>query len=104
MPKSRNYKVIVKDLIACGKPVIIEFNNADTNISHTKTVKSTVRIQNESPAQEVINIMSRWQTTTAKKSKAYKPLKNINNSKEIKSLLSKSAIPQAIKSAIIERI
>lgn len=104
VPKSRNYKVIVKDLIACGKPVIIEFNNADTNISHTQTVKNAVRIQSESPAQEVINIMSRWQTTTAKKSKAYKPLKNINNSKEIKSLLSKSAIPQAIKSAIIERI
>lgn len=104
VPKSRNYKVIVKDLIACGKPVIIEFNNADTNIYHTQTVKNAIRIQNESPAQEVINIMSRWQTTTAKKSRAYKPFKNIDNSKEIKSLLSKSAIPQTIKSAIIERI
>lgn len=104
IPQKRNYKVIVKDITANGKPLVFEFNNADVNETHMQTAENAVRNSNENARDTVIRIMSRWQTTTAKKTKAYKPFENAITSDEIKAALKKSKLPKVIGKAVEEYI
>lgn len=102
IPQKRNYRVIVKDLLVDGKPLVFEFNNADVNESHIQNADNAVRFENENPKEALIRIMSRWQTSTAKKAKAYKSFENAVTADEIKIELKKCKMPQIIKIAIEE--
>lgn len=55
-------------------------------------------------AYVVINMMSRWQQTTAKKAKAYKPFENITEKEDIINTLQNEKLPQHLKDAIIENL
>lgn len=104
IPKKRNYRVIVKDVAADGKPLVFEFKDADINETHRQSTENVSRISNENPKDAVINIMSRWQASTARKAKAYKPFENAMTAGEINGALKKSNLPKAIKRAIEEHI
>lgn len=104
IPQKRNYKVIVKDLLVDGKPLVFEFNNADVNKKHSKTVDNAVRLANENPKDIVINIMSRWQATTAKKAMTYKPFENLSTADEIKKAMKRTRMPRVVSKAILECI
>jgi len=104
IPQKRNYRVIIKDLIADGKQLVFDFNNADISKTHTQTINNAVRIEKESPKDALINIMSRWQASTAKKAKSYKPFENIYSKEDIKRTLNKVHLPDLIKLAITEYI
>lgn len=104
IPQKRNYKVIVRDITVNGAPLVFEFNNADINETHRKSADNTVRLSNEKPKDAVINIMSRWQASTAKKARAYKPFENISSKEDTEYALKKSHIPKIIKQAIEECI
>ncbi|MDD6728826.1 MAG: glycoside hydrolase family 31 protein [Eubacteriales bacterium] len=104
IPQRRNYKIIVKDLVADGKPVVIELDNASVNEAHSVTVENVSRVENEAPKDAVINIMSRWQTGTRRKSSYFKPFENLDTKAEIMSALKKSSMPEIIKEAIKEHI
>lgn len=102
IPQTRNYRVIVKDLLVDGKPLVFEFNNADVNESHIQTFDNAARSENENPKEALIRIMSRWQASTSKKAKAYKSFENAVTADEIKIALKKCKMPQIIKKAIEE--
>lgn len=104
IPQKRNYKVIVKDLLIDGKPLVFEFNNADVNGTHSKTADNAIRLENENPKEALIHIMSRWQSSTAKKARAYKSFENAVTADEIKIALKKCKMPQIIKKAIEEHL
>lgn len=104
IPQRRNYKIIVKDLMSDGKPVVIELDNASVNEAHSVTVENVSRVENEVPKDAVINIMSRWQTGTRRKSSYFKPFENLDTKAEIMSALKKSSMPEIIKEAIKEHI
>lgn len=104
IPQKRNYKVIVRDITVNGAPLVFEFNNADINETHSKSADNTVRLSNEKPKDAVINIMSRWQASTAKKARAYKPFENISSKEDTEYALKKSHMPKIIKQAIEECI
>ncbi|MFR5875114.1 MAG: TIM-barrel domain-containing protein [Eubacterium sp.] len=104
IPQKRNYRVIVKDILVDGKPLVFEFNNADVNETHTQTADNAVRIENENPKDAVINIMSRWQAPTAKKARVYKPFENISSKEDIEQALNKTRLPGLIKQAIEEHL
>lgn len=102
IPQKRNYKVIVKDLLADGKPLVFEFNNADVQKTSTKTVNNAVRLDRENPKDAVINILSRWQKATNIKAKIYKSFEKCSTVDEIKQALIKSCMPRVIKQAVEE--
>lgn len=104
IPEKRNYKVIVKDVLVDEKPLVFEFDNADVNATHSKTFDNAVRLTNENPKDIVINIMSRWQTSTSKKSRTYKPFENLSSADDIRQALIKSHMPKVIRQAIEEYI
>lgn len=104
IPQKRNYRVIVKDLLIDGKPLVFEFNNADVNETHSKTADNAIRLENENPKDTLIRIMSRWQVSTAKKARAYKPFENAVTADEIRTALKKCKMPQIIKKAIEEHL
>lgn len=104
IPQKRNYRVMVKDLLVDGKPLVFEFHDADVNKTHSKTADNAVRVSNENARDAVINILSRWQATTAKKARAYKPFENLLTADEIKQVLVKAHMPKILKQAIEEYI
>lgn len=104
IPQKRNYRVVIKDLIIDGKPLVFEFNNADVNDTHTQTANNAVRVSNENPRDAVIRIMSRWQTSTAKKTRAFKPFENAITADEIRTAFNSSSLPKFIKKAVAEYI
>ena len=104
IPGKRNYKVIVKDVLVDEKPLVFEFDNADVNATHSKTFDNAVRLTNENPKDIVINIMSRWQTSTLKKAKSYKPFENLSAADDIRQALIRSHMPKVIRQAIEEYI
>lgn len=104
IPEKRNYKVIVKDVLVDEKPLVFVFDNADVNATHSKTFDNAVRLTNENPKDIVINIMSRWQTSTLKKAKSYKPFENLSSADDIRQALIKSHMPKVIRQAIEEYI
>lgn len=104
IPQKRNYKVIVKDLLVDGKALTFEINGADVSKTYTQTYDNAVRVSGEDLKDTVINIMSRWQEKTYKKSVAYKPFENAFTESEIKYALAKSRMPKVVKQAIWEYI
>lgn len=104
LPQKRNYKVIVKDVLTDGKPLVFEFNDADVNEVHSQTAENVTRVSKEEPREEVIRIMSRWQETTPKKALAYKCFEGLTSKADIERELQKSSLPKIIKSAIAESI
>lgn len=104
IPQQRNYKVIVKDIVVNGKQLVFEFNNADINETHMQTADNAVRLENENSRDAVIRIMSRWQTSTAKKTRAFKSFENAITTDEIQSALKKTLLPKILKKAIEEYI
>lgn len=104
IPQKRNYKVIVKDLLVDGQPLVFEFNNADVKETHSLSIENAVRCLKEEPREAVIRIMSRWQASTAKKAKAYKPFENIFSKEDIEQTLNKAHLPKLIKKAVYECI
>ncbi|MCM1114479.1 MAG: glycoside hydrolase family 31 protein [Clostridium sp.] len=104
IPKKRNYRVIVKDLLVDGKPLVFDFKNADVSEIHRQTAENTVRLEAAQPKDIVINIMSRWQKSTNKKAKIYKSFEKCFTTDEIKHSLKKAHMPNVIKQAIEEYI
>lgn len=104
IPQKRNYKVIVRDVSVEGTQLVFEFNNADVNETHIQTAENAVRISNENARNAVIRIMSRWQTSTAKKTRAFKPFENAITTDEIKSALKKACLPLVVKKAVAEQL
>lgn len=104
LPQKRNYKVIVKDALADGHPLVFEFNGVSVSETHSQTAENVTRILKEEPREEVIRIMSRWQETTPKKALAYKRFEGLTEKTDIERELKKSRLPKAIKSAIEEAI
>ncbi len=102
IPEKRNYRVIVKDIIVDGKQLALEFNNADINETHSQMTENAVRLPKENPRDSVINIMSRWQQSTLKKSKAYRAFSNLDDKSDIESALKKAHLPKVIVQAIEE--
>ena len=102
IPQKRNYRVIVKDLLVDGKPLVFEFNDADVNETHSKTADKAVRLENENPKEALIRIMSRWQASTSKKARAYKPFDKAEADGEMKAALKKAHLPKNIALAIKE--
>lgn len=104
LPQKRNYKVIVKDALANGKPLVFEFSNASVNEAHSQIAENVTRVSKEEPREEVIRIMSRWQETTPKKALAYKRFEGLTSKEDIERELKKSRLPKVVKSAIEECI
>lgn len=104
LPENRNIKVLVRDIIADGKPLVFEFENISVNETYTKTADNVSRITKESPKDAVIRIMSRWQEGTHKKAKAYKVFEGLESEKDIAKALEKAHIPPVVKSAIKEAL
>ncbi|MCH5316003.1 MAG: DUF5110 domain-containing protein [Eubacterium sp.] len=104
LPQKRNYKVIVKDALNNGKPLVFEFNDADVNESHSQTADSVTRLPKENPKEALIRIMSRWQETTAKKAAAYLPFAKSVSKEDIEKKLKISRLPKVVSRAIEEAI
>lgn len=104
LPQKRNYTVFVRDLLVDGKPLVFEFNHADIHETHSKTASHAVRAEKENAQDSVIHILSRWQTSTAKKAHSYRRFKALSKADEIKKALFKSHLPKTVKLAITERI
>lgn len=104
LPQTRHYTVIVKDIRVDQKPLVMEFDHANVRETYSKTVDHAVRVPNENPKDIVIDMMSRWQASTAKKAKAYKPFQNLSTSSDIKQAIKKSHMPNVVKQAIEESI
>lgn len=106
IPRKRNYKIFVKDIFVNEKPLVFEINDADVCKTHTKTADNAVRISCENPKDAVINIMSRWQTSTSKKSRAYKHFENLNSKEDIAIAVSKYkyCLPKNIVQSIKEKL
>lgn len=102
IPEKRNYRVVVADVVVNGKPVNIEFNDADITETHTKTVNGAVRKTNGSIKDSVIDIMTRWQERTVKKDIAYKPFEKVQTREDVKKALAKAKLPKNISLAIKE--
>lgn len=104
IPQKRNYKVVVKDLLVEGQPLVFEFNHADVKETHSLSAEHAVRYCKEEPREAVIRIMSRWQDGTFKKARAYKPFEHLTEKEDIEATLEKSSLPNTISKAILEGI
>lgn len=102
IPEKRSYKIIVKDIVVDGKELVIEFNDVSTSETHTKTIENAYRRAEDSPRDQVISILSRWQEDNRKKNDAYKVLSSLTTKEDI--LQSISKLPNDIKNAIIEAL
>lgn len=104
LPQKRNYKVLVKDLLVDGQPLVFEFKDADINETHNQSAENAVRYEKEAPKEAVIRILSRWQESTAKKARAYEPFENLTDKTEIAQVLKKSHLPAVIVQAMEESL
>ncbi|MGN0521682.1 MAG: TIM-barrel domain-containing protein [Eubacterium sp.] len=102
LPQKRNYRVVIKDIVVDGKPLVFEFNDADINETHCQSAENAVRLKKEWPRDAVIRIVSRWQETTLKKNRAYKPFDNLTTAEDIKNTLKNSHFPKTVAGAIEE--
>lgn len=104
VPQNRNYRVAVKDILTNGKPLVFEINGAEIGEVHSVTCDNAVRAENENLKDAIINIMSRWQGKTGKKSRAYKPFENKESREDIEKALSKARLPKTVRLAIEEKL
>lgn len=104
IPQKRNYRIVVRDLVVNGNPLVLEFRNADINKEHTKKIENAKRVTKENPKEAVIRIMSRWQEKTPVKNKAYKCFAGLESEPDISNALNKAHIPNVVSKAIREYI
>lgn len=104
LPERRNYHIVIKDAIVDGKQLVFDACDVDVNDTITLTAENVSRVQGDEPRDVVINIMSRWQTTTKKKKIAFDPFDALYSADEIVAQLEKSKLPDSVKLSILERI
>ncbi|MBQ7739821.1 MAG: alpha-xylosidase [Eubacterium sp.] len=96
IPSRRKYKIVFRDI--------------DTPDVEVKMLKkgNTVSVENpkapekESYRERIINIMSRWNETTAKKSIAYKPFEGLEDKNSLWRALYNAKLPTAVSDRIKE--
>lgn len=98
IPKNRQYKICFKD-IDCedfvvdysDEPVVIEISNP-------------MPYKKEELRDRIITIMSRWQDSTFKKQRAYKPFEDVADKNSFFRVLHSSKLPKPIFNAIYEAL
>ena len=98
IPKNRQYKICFKD-IDCedfvvdysDEPVVIEISNP-------------MPYKKEELRDRVITIMSRWQDSTFKKQRAYKPFENVTDKNSLFRVLHSSKLPKPVFNMIYEAL
>lgn len=114
IPKNRKYKILFKDIVSDelhiptdaityydeNGAVVVEcdFSNTDIEI-HINNIKPIIK---DTYQDRIINILSRWQESTAKKNIAYKIFKNKTDRTELLKALSDSCLPRDVKILINE--
>ena len=102
IPQKRSYKIIVKDAVKNGKMPVLEINGADVNEAHTACAENVSRARKPAPFDAVVDIFSRWQEKTIKKSFAYKPFENKKEEEEISRALKKASLPDTVRGVLEE--
>ena len=102
IPQKRSYKIIVKDAVKNGKMPVLEINGADVNEAHTACAENVSRARKPAPFDAVVDIFSRWQEKTNKKSFAYKPFENKKEEEEISRALKKASLPDTVRGVLEE--
>ena len=102
IPQKRSYKIIVKDAVKNGKMPVLEINGADVNEAHTACAENVSRARKPAPFDAVVDIFSRWQEKTNKKSFAYKPFENKKEEDEISRALKKASLPDTVRGVLEE--
>lgn len=102
IPQKRSYKIIVKDAVKNGKMPVLEINDADVNEAHTACAENVSRARKPAPFDAVVDIFSRWQEKTNKKSFAYKPFENKKEEEEISRALKKASLPDTVRGVLEE--
>ena len=98
IPKNRQYKICFKD-IDCDdyvvdysdEPIVIEISNP-------------LPYKKEELRDRVITILSRWQDSTFKKQRAYKPFENVTDKNSLFRVLHSSKLPKPIFNALYETL
>ena len=98
IPKNRQYKICFKD-IDCedfvvdysDEPIVIEISNP-------------MPYKKEELRDRVITIMSRWQDSTFKKQRAYKPFENVTDKNSLFRVLHSSKLPKPVFNMIYEAL
>ena len=98
IPKNRQYKICFKD-IDCedfvvdysDEPIVIEIGNP-------------MPYKKEELRDRVITIMSRWQDSTFKKQRAYKPFENVTDKNSLFRVLHSSKLPKPVFNMIYEAL
>lgn len=104
IPEERNYKIRIKDLFKDSEELVFEINNAAVTQEHTVSFENAKRAEAPDARDTVIQYFSRWQETTKKRNKAYKPFEHLCTKAEIKAALEKAKLPFAVKGAIEEAL
>ena len=94
IPKNRQYEIVFRDVDA--ESVTREFSEGEIVI----TVKNPKELEKESYRDRIINIFTRWNTSTFKKALAYKAFEGLNDKNALWRALYKSKLPQPITDAI----
>lgn len=102
LPPSRDYKIIVKDLLVDGNPAVINFTNCTPDREYELSLENAVRLTKKPMREAVIEIMSRWQERTTVKRKQYKVLDTCKTENEIMEALDKVRLPKPIEYRIRE--
>ena len=102
IPSVRNFRVVIKDLIADGKQVVINFDGCDVNETYTKTLTNVSRVCKEPAFDAVVRIMSRWQGSTNKRNQKYKRFAELTDEQSVSEALKNARLPKAVAGAIKE--
>ena len=115
IPQSRTLRLVFKDIdtndLVCdnaelkcdGNNAVIEFTDVSPEDSIDITLMNAVR-KSQDKKERIIYILSRWQTGTLRKSKAYLPFQHAKTTGELRKALSKTKLSKAIASAIREAL
>lgn len=104
IPKKRNYRIIVKDLLINNEPVVIEFNDCTPDKEYSATIENAVRITKQPMRDALILKLSRWQEKTIRKNPVFLKLDKCKCENEVLSTLKKMNIPEPVKLSILEYI
>lgn len=126
LPQDRKYTFVFRDISACGEitvtdgenpvPFTVEYPKPQSRAPLTLCVENVLksskiqiqltdvkRSENRSAHEAVEHVMELWQTSTAEKTSAYKPLRHLESAAEIRAALKHASnLPEDIVSAILE--
>lgn len=116
IPENRKYKIVFRDISADditapqntkvyrGKSGAIvtecDFSLSDIEIK----IRNAKPLQKSTYSERIINILSRWQESTAKKNLAYKAFENETDREALLNTLKKSHLPKDVKKLIYESL